>query len=311
MRLFNPFFDGFPILPGKAESLLGSLLPTNNPTDRRFLTLNLFYIDDCPSNYQPPYFSEANDPVLKFPYAEGYEAKTFRMGTVHSGHHATSLAATLLTTGDTAPAFSFYSRAKQLPQDALFKVERPIDSDIRKNDDILNTAIERSLSIDSVGAPTAAASKGDRDRPLHEQPSKGPSKPEQSTTPDVLRPSSNAHTLRESQVSTQTRQDLMMRSKLRQMVEPSQHDSVEPTQRIGQGKENPPTAGEELHDVVGSMPQIRFSEAKLRELDGVRILTGPGGNADDPELDSEDVVVECQCGFDEDIGVMVKRNQTQ
>lgn len=60
---------------------------TELSADRRFLTLTLFYVDDCDANYEPLGFVRNDDERLLFPSDDGWQKHTQDSGNLNTGYH--------------------------------------------------------------------------------------------------------------------------------------------------------------------------------------------------------------------------------
>ncbi|OOO10485.1 DNA-binding HORMA domain-containing protein [Aspergillus oryzae] len=54
---------------------------------KRNLGVNLFYTENCPSDYEPPGFTTANNDTIKYPLNENWRKETQSCGTMNSGWH--------------------------------------------------------------------------------------------------------------------------------------------------------------------------------------------------------------------------------
>ncbi|KAE8132254.1 meiosis specific protein Hop1 [Aspergillus pseudotamarii] len=73
---------------------LSTFLPTL--PNKRNLGVNLFYTEDCPSDYEPPGFTTANNDTIKYPLNENWRKETQSCGTMNSGWHTVGLRVTSL-----------------------------------------------------------------------------------------------------------------------------------------------------------------------------------------------------------------------
>ncbi|PYH94719.1 hypothetical protein BO71DRAFT_409099 [Aspergillus ellipticus CBS 707.79] len=73
---------------------LSAFLPTL--PNKRNLGVHLFYTDDCPPDYEPPGFNEANDDLIKFPLNKNWRRETQSCGSMDSGWHTVGLKITSL-----------------------------------------------------------------------------------------------------------------------------------------------------------------------------------------------------------------------
>ncbi|EIT76862.1 meiosis specific protein [Aspergillus oryzae 3.042] len=73
---------------------LSTFLPTL--PNKRNLGVNLFYTENCPSDYEPPGFTTANNDTIKYPLNENWRKETQSCGTMNSGWHTVGLRVTSL-----------------------------------------------------------------------------------------------------------------------------------------------------------------------------------------------------------------------
>ncbi|KNG84254.1 putative meiosis specific protein Hop1 [Aspergillus nomiae NRRL 13137] len=64
--------------------------------NKRNLGVNLFYTEDCPSDYEPPGFTMANNDTIRYPLNENWRKETQSCGTMNSGWHTVGLRVTSL-----------------------------------------------------------------------------------------------------------------------------------------------------------------------------------------------------------------------
>ncbi|KAF2103810.1 DNA-binding protein [Rhizodiscina lignyota] len=315
--------------------------------DRRFLSLNLFYTDNCPSDYQPPFFTESTEHTLKFPEGDGWRLQTVTPGSMNSGHHATSLIISFLSQDNKGQTPSAGAEKDQIPADLTYSLEKLAASDINRefssnphSNGVRPSAAQEAnyraaTPVDippeqlfTESTPTPGAKDTGRRGIKKDEQSKsaneisdfedvsafidrGEDSNEDGTTllpppPDAARSTENI-IVENSQVSTQTRQDVQTQKQLRDMLNSVGKDnSLEETQVVAA------ETTESQHDVslFGAMTQIRFSQAKVAELDvlrkrltiGDQPLEGISSSIMDVE---QEYPVKCQCGFNEDDGDMI------
>lgn len=58
---------------------------------KRYLSMQLFYTDDCDPNYQPVGFEPYSDESLYFPSSDGWKRTSISFGKCNSGHHQVNL----------------------------------------------------------------------------------------------------------------------------------------------------------------------------------------------------------------------------
>ncbi|RAQ48013.1 putative meiosis specific protein Hop1 [Aspergillus flavus] len=73
---------------------LSTFLPTL--PNKRNLGVNLFYTENCPSDYEPPGFTTTNNDTIKYPLNENWRKETQSCGTMNSGWHTVGLRVTSL-----------------------------------------------------------------------------------------------------------------------------------------------------------------------------------------------------------------------
>ncbi|KKK13584.1 hypothetical protein AOCH_002751 [Aspergillus ochraceoroseus] len=109
---------------------LSSFLPTL--PNKRNLGIHLFYTEDCPSNYEPPGFTDARDGTLHYPLAENWTKETQTCGVMDSGCHKVGLKVTSLKWTGPEPEGS--DSLPQIPPNLEYKDTVPRSDDIGVED---------------------------------------------------------------------------------------------------------------------------------------------------------------------------------
>ncbi|KAK5015328.1 hypothetical protein LTR39_002675, partial [Cryomyces antarcticus] len=94
---------------------------------RRFLTMNLFYTDDCDPHYEPPGFCENTNHILLFPNSDGWEKKTTDCGVMKTGFHDVSLKVSHLHTALPSDRYNSLRIPTGLRYTAATSCEKDID----------------------------------------------------------------------------------------------------------------------------------------------------------------------------------------
>ncbi|KAE8316400.1 meiosis specific protein Hop1 [Aspergillus transmontanensis] len=105
---------------------LSTFLPTL--PNKRNLGVNLFYTENCPSDYEPPGFTTANNDTIKYPLNENWRRETQSCGTMNSGWHTVGLRVTSLKWTGPDPEGS--EALPTVPSDIEYTDEVPRADDI-------------------------------------------------------------------------------------------------------------------------------------------------------------------------------------
>ncbi|KAE8339212.1 hypothetical protein BDV24DRAFT_136467 [Aspergillus arachidicola] len=105
---------------------LSTFLPTL--PNKRNLGVNLFYTENCPSDYEPPGFTTANNDTIKYPLNENWRKETQSCGTMNSGWHTVGLRVTSLKWTGPDPEGS--EALPTVPSDIEYTDEVPRADDI-------------------------------------------------------------------------------------------------------------------------------------------------------------------------------------
>ncbi|KAF2401012.1 DNA-binding protein [Trichodelitschia bisporula] len=237
---------------------------------KRYLTVQLYYTDECDRFYEPPGFQPCSDTRLWFAAHPDWKKNTQDCGTIDAGFHAVALKVSHLQ-----PLLdsSAKSEAESLPSGMDYK-----DAGSGQDD------VDMGFADPPVPEDNAEGDAMNVDM-IQDHAEKAATSLFASSPPREAGP---------SQVSTQTRNDLHMRDALRSMLMPSsQSANQEETQPV-----------EHISSKAEPEPKLTFSQKTLASLSKTRRRTGHAKANRMMNSNGKDVV-SCECGFNDEEEGMV------
>lgn len=224
--------------------------------------------------------------------------QTIRPAVVNSGHHTSSLAVSFLSNDSAGQDVDDETQNEQVPTNLTYGLEKPVDADI-----ITPDQLNSEINVEQFGAALVAA-PAFNDAPIVPEPNFF----HQPTLPDlrdaVISVEDSAG--ENSQASTQTRQDVQTRRKLRDMLKVTEkEDDLDDTQVV-----TTESLSAESVSIFNSRTQLQFTQAKIDELkmrkrafDEERALREASSST--MGVDAGRDTVKCQCGYNEEGEEMV------